>query len=112
FWYLITYPNFQTYYMNSAIVTVLTVVVSMVISVLAAFSLSDGVLGQPDLVDRRVPHLPRAAVPAVHPAVQDYRHDRADQQFLVPGHPVSDACGAVLHVDHDRLFHLHPEGTG
>lgn len=40
FWYLITYPNFQTYYLNSIIVTVLTVVVSMVISVLAAFSLS------------------------------------------------------------------------
>src|SRR3984957_1820717 len=40
FWYLITYPNFQTYYLNSAIVTVLTVVISMVISVLAAFGLS------------------------------------------------------------------------
>jgi multiple sugar transport system permease protein len=40
FWYLITYPNFQTYYLNSIIVTILTVVVSMVISVLAAFSLS------------------------------------------------------------------------
>jgi multiple sugar transport system permease protein len=40
FWYLITYPNFQRYYMNSIIVTVLTVVLSMVISVLAAFSLS------------------------------------------------------------------------
>jgi multiple sugar transport system permease protein len=36
FWYLITYPNFQTYYLNS----VLVVVVSMTISVLAAFSLS------------------------------------------------------------------------
>jgi multiple sugar transport system permease protein len=40
FWYLITYPNFQTYYLNSVIVTVLVVVVSMTISVLAAFSLS------------------------------------------------------------------------
>ncbi|PPQ34500.1 carbohydrate ABC transporter permease [Rhodopila globiformis] len=40
FWYLITYPNFQRYYLNSIIVTVLTVAVSMVISVLAAFSLS------------------------------------------------------------------------
>ena len=40
FWYLITYPNFQTYYLNSVIVTVLTVSISMVISVLAAFSLS------------------------------------------------------------------------
>jgi multiple sugar transport system permease protein len=40
FWYLITYPNFQTYYLNSVIVTVLTVVISMSISVLAAFSLA------------------------------------------------------------------------
>ena len=40
FWYLITYPNFQRYYLNSVIVTVLTVAISMVISVLAAFSLS------------------------------------------------------------------------
>ena len=40
FWYLITYPNFQRYYLNSAIVTVVTVAVSMVISVLAAFGLS------------------------------------------------------------------------
>ncbi|MBN8904271.1 MAG: carbohydrate ABC transporter permease [Rhodospirillales bacterium] len=40
FWYLITYPNFQTYYLNSVMVTVVTVVVSMVISVMAAFSLA------------------------------------------------------------------------
>src|ERR1700689_2516356 len=40
FWYLITYPNFQIYYLNSVIVTILTVIVSMVISVFAAFSLA------------------------------------------------------------------------
>jgi len=40
FWYLITYPNFQTYYLNSVMITILTVSVSMVISVLAAFSLA------------------------------------------------------------------------
>ena len=40
FWYLITYPNFQTYYLNSVMITVLTVAVSMIISVLAAFSLA------------------------------------------------------------------------
>jgi multiple sugar transport system permease protein len=40
FWYLITYPNFQTYYLNSAMITVGVVAISMVISVLAAFSLS------------------------------------------------------------------------
>ena len=31
FWYLITYPNFQTYYLNSAMITVVTVAVSMTI---------------------------------------------------------------------------------
>jgi multiple sugar transport system permease protein len=40
FWYLITYPNFQTFYLNSVMITIATVVVSMVISVLAAFSLA------------------------------------------------------------------------
>jgi multiple sugar transport system permease protein len=40
FWYLITYPNFQNYYLNSVIVTVLTVAISMAISVFAAFGLS------------------------------------------------------------------------
>jgi multiple sugar transport system permease protein len=40
FWYLITYPNFQTYFMNTVYVTIAVVVVTMVISVLAAFSLA------------------------------------------------------------------------
>ena len=40
FWYLLTYSNFQTYYLNSAMITVVTVVISMVISIMAAFSLS------------------------------------------------------------------------
>jgi multiple sugar transport system permease protein len=40
FWYLITYSNFQTYFLNTVEVTVAVVVVTMVISVLAAFSLA------------------------------------------------------------------------
>jgi multiple sugar transport system permease protein len=40
FWYLITYPNFQNYYINSVLITICTVVVSMTIAVLAAFSLA------------------------------------------------------------------------
>ncbi len=40
FWYLITYRNFQIYYLNSVIVTVVTVAVSMAISVFAAFGLA------------------------------------------------------------------------
>jgi multiple sugar transport system permease protein len=40
FVYLITYPNFQTYFMNTVYVTVAVVILTMVISVLAAFSLA------------------------------------------------------------------------
>lgn len=40
FTYLLSYPNFQQFFINSVEVTVLVVVVTMVISVLAAFSLS------------------------------------------------------------------------
>jgi len=40
FWYLITYPNFQTYYLNSVLITIATVAISMSIAVLAAFSLA------------------------------------------------------------------------
>jgi multiple sugar transport system permease protein len=40
FIYLITYPNFQTYFLNSVYVTVAVVALTMVISVLAAFGLA------------------------------------------------------------------------
>ena len=40
FWYLITYPNFQTYYINSVMITIVVVAISITIAVLAAFSLS------------------------------------------------------------------------
>ena len=40
FWYLITYPNFQTYYLNSVMITLVVVAVSITIAVLAAFSLA------------------------------------------------------------------------
>jgi len=39
FLYLINYPNFRTYYLNSAEVTILVVGITMVIAVLAAFGL-------------------------------------------------------------------------
>jgi multiple sugar transport system permease protein len=40
FRYLITYPNFQTYYLNSLMIAVVVVVISMTIAILAAFSLA------------------------------------------------------------------------
>lgn len=38
--YLLTYPNFRTYFLNTAEVTVLVVAITMVVSVLAAFGLA------------------------------------------------------------------------
>ena len=38
FWYLITYPNFQTYYLNSVMITIVVVAVSITIAVLAALA--------------------------------------------------------------------------
>ena len=40
FWELITAPNYQTFFINSVKITVVVVVVTMVISILAAFSLA------------------------------------------------------------------------
>lgn len=40
FWYLITYPPFRQFYINSLMVTFFVVIISITISVLAAFSLT------------------------------------------------------------------------
>ena len=40
FIWLITYPAFQRYFINSTVVTILVVIVSMIISIMAAFSLA------------------------------------------------------------------------
>ncbi len=76
FWYLITYPNFQTYYLNSVMITICVVAISMTISVLAAFSLARmGFWGSQRAQHRRVPDLPDPGVAAVPAAVPDRRHD-------------------------------------
>ena len=75
------------------------------------------VLGLGDARDRRLPHLPDPGDAAVHPAVQDVRGvqrvDRhpADQSLVGAADHLSDADRAVLHLDHDRLFRLDPEGA-
>lgn len=40
YWYLLTYPAFLRYYLNTIEITVVVVIVTMIISVLAAFSLT------------------------------------------------------------------------
>ena len=102
---LIANSNFQHFFLNSVIVTLCVVVISMAISVFAAFSLARiGFLGSQILATGvfLTYLIPRFA--AVHPAVPDRRRARAHQQRLVPGADLSDAGGAVLHLDHDRLL--------
>ena len=113
FWYLITYPNFQRYYINSILVTALTVAVSMVISVLAAFSLSRmGFWGSQTLsTGVFLTYLVPPSLLFI-PLFQIIGQNRPDQQLLVPGDPVSHPGSAVLHMDHDRLLQLHPAGAG
>ena len=92
-------------------ITVGVVVISMVISVLAAFSLAkDRVLGSQTLATVKF-DLPDPGVAAVPAVVPDHRLAGPDQLGLVPADPLSDAGGAVLHLDHDRLLQLDPEGT-
>ena len=38
--------------------------------------------------------------------VNEYDRHRADQPLVGADHPLSDADGAVLHLDHDRLLRL------
>ena len=80
-------------------------------------AVADAVLGLGDARHRRVPDLPDPGHAAVSAAVQDVRGvqrlDRhpADQQMVRAADPLSDADGAVLHLDHDRLLRIDPEGT-
>ena len=75
------------------------------------------VLGLGDAGDRRVPDLPGPRDAAVHPVVQDVRLGQrdlrhpADEPLVDADHPLSDADRAVLHLDHDRLLRLDPEGA-
>ena len=75
------------------------------------------VLGLGHARDRHLSHLPHPRDAAVHPAVQDVRGvqrvDRhpAHQSLVGAADHLSDADGAVLHLDDDRLFRLDPEGA-
>jgi multiple sugar transport system permease protein len=91
---------------------VLVVSVTMVVSVLAALAGAHEVLGLGDPGDRRFPDLVR--IPLVHPLFKIFAtvHDVTGIElinhwwvllFLYP------TDGAVLHVDHDRLFRSIPK---
>ncbi len=71
----------------------------------------DEILGLGHPGDRNFPDLSRARHAAVHPAVPDRQGARAAQLLLGHGAGLSDAHGAVLHLDHDRLLPVDPEGA-
>jgi multiple sugar transport system permease protein len=81
-------------------------------------TVANEVLGFGDARNRRLPHLPDPRLAAIPAAVQDVRGDRqldgdpAHQQMVRAAVSLPDADGAVLHLDHDRLFRLDPEGAG
>jgi multiple sugar transport system permease protein len=86
---LLTSNQYLTFFRNSAVVSVLVVTITMLISVPAAFrAVADAVLGLGHARHRRLPHLPRSGNAVVHSAVQDVRHlqrmDRhpADQSLV------------------------------
>ena len=80
-------------------------------------SVAHEILGFGDTRHRRLPHLPDPGDAAVPAALQDVRHHQradghpADQQLVGAADPLSDADGAVLHLDHDRLLRLDPQGA-
>ena len=113
FWYLITYPNFQTYYLNSVIITVLVVAISITISVLAAFSLARmGFWGSQALATGVFLTYLIPASLLFLPLFQIVGWLGLINSFwcLVLLYPTLG--GAVLHLDHDRLLQLDPKGTG
>ena len=80
-------------------------------------ALAHAVLGLGHARDRHLSHLPHSGDAALHPAVQDVRRvqrvDRhpAHEPLVGAADRLPDADGAVLHLDHDRLFRLDPEGA-
>ena len=115
---LLTSNQFLRFFWNSAMVSIFVVTITMLISVPAAFALArmrfwgSATLATGVFLTYLIPRQP-----AVHSAVQDVcgvrRLDRhpAHQPMVRAADHLSDADGAVLHLDHDRLLRLDPEGA-
>ena len=113
---LLTSNQFLRFFWNSAMVSIFVVTITMLISVPAAFALArmrfwgdDAPTGV--FLTYLIPET------LLFTPVQDVRRirrvdrDPADQQMVCAADPLSDADGAVLHLDHDRLLRFDPEGT-
>ena len=109
---LLTQTDFLIFFKNTVIVTVCVVAITMVVSVLAAFSLGrmrfwgSGILATGIFLTYLVPD-----TLLFIPLFQIVKSARPAQFLLEHGAGLSDADGAVLHLDHDRLFPVDPEGA-
>ncbi len=109
---LLTQTDFLIFFRNTVIVTVCVVAITMVVSVLAAFSLGrmrfwgSSILATGIFLTYLVPD-----TLLFIPLFQIVKAHRSAQLLLGHGAGLSDADRAVLHLDHDRLFPVDPQGT-
>ena len=115
---LLTSNQFLTFFRNSAMVSIFVVTITMLISVPAAFALArmrfwgsttlaTGVF-LTYLIPETLLFMPLFKMFAVFSELTGHP---ADQPLVGAADRVSDADGAVLHLDHDRLLRLDPEGA-
>ena len=109
---------YLTFFRNSAIVSVIVVTITMLISVPAAFALArmkfwgSATLATGVFLTYLIPEtllfIPLFKMFAL---VNEHLGIQLINRWWVLLHPLSDADGAVLHLDHDRLLRLDPEGA-
>ena len=115
---LLTSNQFLRFFWNSAIVSIFVVTITMLISVPAAFALArmrfwgSTTLATGVFLTYLIPET-LLFIPLFKMFAVIRRLDRhpAHQQMVCAADPLSDADGAVLHLDHDRLLRFDPERT-
>ena len=115
---LLTSSQYLTFFRNSALVSVFVVVTTMLIAVPAAFALSrmkfwgSATLATGVFLTYLIPEtllfIPLFKMMAVF---NEWTGIAADQPLVGEPDPLSDADRAVLHLDHDRLLRLDPQGA-
>ena len=116
---LLTSNQFLRFFWNSAIVSIFVVTITMLISVPAAFALArmrfwgSATLATGVFLTYLIPEtllfIPLFKMFAV---IGDWTGIQLINRWYVLLIHLSDADGAVLHLDHDRLLRLDPEGAG
>ncbi len=117
---ILTSNQFLRFFFNSAMVSIFVVTITMLISVPAAFALArmrfwgSATLATGVFLTYLIPEtllfLPLFKMFAAFGEFTGIQ--LIDQQMVCAADRVSDAHGAVLHLDYDRLLCLDPEGTG